>query len=210
VLLYHTPDSVAKLFPKVLFHLPRNEKKLYLTFDDGPHPEITQWVLEKLDKYNAKATFFCVGENLKNNLSFVELFSLKGHRIGNHTFNHLNGWNTKSSEYFENIDLFQEVYSTNLFRPPYGKIKKSQTSFLSESFKVVLWDVLSGDFNKKLTPESCFKHVLKYTENGSILVFHDSVKAKKTLKKLLPLVLDHYSKSGFTFDVLPSFEFQLK
>tara|TARA_B110000091_G_scaffold209127_1_gene249805 strand:+ start:12691 stop:13332 length:642 start_codon:yes stop_codon:yes gene_type:complete len=206
VLLYHTPDSIAKLFPKVLFHLPRVEKKLYLTFDDGPHPDITKWVLEELDKFDAKATFFCVGENLKNFNDFIDAFHKNGHRIGNHTFNHLNGWNTKAEIYYQNIDEFQELYPAAFFRPPYGKIKTRQTAAISEHMKVVLWDVLTGDFNENLSSQSCLKHVLKYTKPGSILVFHDSLKAEKTLKTLLPQVLKHYSKNKFTFEALPSFD----
>lgn len=210
MLLYHTPDSIAKLFPKVLFHLPREKKKLYLSFDDGPHPEITAWVIEELAKFNAKATFFCVGENLSKYPNFIDQLPSLGHLIGNHTYNHLNGWKVPSIDYFKNIDEFQSIYPAKLFRPPYGKIKLDQTNHISKYLKVVLWDVLSGDFNKKLSVQSCFNHILKYTDNGSILVFHDSLKAEKTLKELLPKVLDYYSKNGFTFEVIPSFELQAK
>ncbi|MBD78877.1 MAG: polysaccharide deacetylase family protein [Crocinitomicaceae bacterium] len=206
MLLYHTPDSVAKLFPQVVFHLSREEKILYLTFDDGPHPKITPWVLDQLNQHKAKATFFCVGENLEKNLDFIPRLENEEHKIGNHSHNHLNGWKTKTPEYLKNVTRFQQVYSARLFRPPYGKINNNQLQKIDEALRVVLWDVLTGDFNKKLSVKQCFKHITKYSKAGSILVFHDSVKAEKKLKQLLPMVLSHYSNLGFKFEALPTFD----
>ncbi|MGB0402444.1 MAG: polysaccharide deacetylase family protein [Salibacteraceae bacterium] len=204
MMLYHTSDHVAKLFPKATFHMSRSEKVIYLTFDDGPHPEITKWVLKELRKYKAKATFFCVGENLHNNPEFVDLYESEGHTIGNHTYNHLNGWKTPQKDYLVNVDKFQDVFSSKLFRPPYGKIGIKQIGALSNDFKICLWDVLVGDFDKKLTNEQCLKHTLRHTGNGSILVFHDSLKAEKKMKWVLPQILEHFHQLGFIFEAIPA------
>lgn len=204
MMLYHTSDYVAKLFPKATFHMSRSEKVIYLTFDDGPHPDITKWVLQELKKYKAKATFFCVGENLQNHPEFVDLFYKEGHVIGNHTYNHLNGWKTPFMEYLKNVDKFQDVFKSELFRPPYGKVGLQQINALIEEFRVCLWDVLVGDFDKKMTSDQCLEHTLKHTDSGSILVFHDSLKAEQKMKLILPKVLEHFHKLGFIFEAIPS------
>jgi peptidoglycan-N-acetylglucosamine deacetylase len=205
-----TPRFVQKLFPKAVWFIPSDEKKIFLTFDDGPTPEITDWVLGELKKHNAKATFFVLGKNVKR---YPELFTNiinNAHAVGNHSFNHLNGWNTDDEKYFDDIEKAeQEIQIRNhkseiinpksLFRPPYGRITLSQYSLLTTRNKLVMWDVLSGDFDHKLSGEKCADNCIRNTQPGSILVFHDSHKAFERLKICLPLVLKHFSDEGFTF-----------
>ena len=200
--------------------------QIFLRFDDGPVPEITPWVLDTLKKYDAKATFFCVGANIEKYPSVFQKIISEGHSIGNHTHNHLNGWKAKTKNYLENIALCNSAIknyqssvlgnrSNNhflpindqrspLFRPPYGKLKRSQYSILKSKYSLVMWDVLSGDFDQKLSEEKCLKNVLTKTREGSIVVFHDSIKAKKNLFYTLPKFLEHFSKKGFVFDCLPA------
>lgn len=195
------------LAPSLLWNMPRNAKTIYLSFDDGPHPEITPWVLEKLHQYQAKATFFCVGENIQK---FPEVFKQlisEGHSFGNHTHNHLKGWKTSTFRYLENVAVaetviskFLEIKDVKLFRPPYGKIKPSQIKELHKrNYKIVMWDALSVDFDASISAESCFKNVIENCKPGSIVVFHDSEKASKNLKTVLPKVLEYYSEKGFEF-----------
>ncbi len=196
------------LAPSLLWNTPRNTNTIYLSFDDGPHPEITSWVLSVLKDYDAKATFFCVGENiLKYPKVFQQLIS-EGHSIGNHTHNHLKGWKTSTSYYLENTLKAENAiskYSKNtndqkLFRPPYGKIKPSQIIRLKKlGYKIVMWDALSADFDATISTEDCFKNVIENTKAGSIVVFHDSEKASEKLKSVLPRVLKYYSEKGFEF-----------
>lgn len=202
-----TNAFVKKIFSNYFWDIPNSENKVYLTFDDGPIPEITEWVLEELQKYNAKATFFCIGHNIQK---YPEIFSKvieKEHSIGNHTFNHIKGWETSLNEYIENVSLCQsEILNLqsqicNLFRPPYGKIKLSQSKNLRKSgFKIIMWDVLSGDYDQTISPEKCLENVLKNTKSGSIIVFHDSVKAFKNLEYTLPKTLEILTKRGFVFE----------
>jgi peptidoglycan/xylan/chitin deacetylase (PgdA/CDA1 family) len=206
VLFYHVPKSISKAFPELVFHGPRDKKTIYLTFDDGPHPEISTWVMDQLEKYNAKATFFCVGDNIiKYPKTFEEMLN-RGHQVGNHTYNHLNGWKTPQKQYLKNTLKAQHLYDFKLFRPPYGKIKPQQIKQLKKTHNIVLWDVLSGDFNKSLSSEQCFSHVKKHTQPGSIIVFHDSLKAEKHLKAVLPQTLEYFHALGFTFDSLAPLE----
>jgi peptidoglycan/xylan/chitin deacetylase (PgdA/CDA1 family) len=196
------------LYPSLFWNMPRNTNTIYLSFDDGPHPAITPWVLKVLNDYQAKATFFCVGENI---LKFPEVFQQlisEGHSFGNHTHNHVKGWKTSTSNYLENIIKAEAViskYSENtndqkLFRPPYGKITPSQVKRLQQlNYKIVMWDALSADFDASISAENCFKNVIENTKAGSIVVFHDSEKAVEKLKLVLPKVLEYYSKKGFEF-----------
>lgn len=210
--LVKTPWLLKKLYPTdLLWCMPRSEKTLYLTFDDGPIPIVTPWVIETLKMYRAKATFFCIGDNIRKHPLIFDSLKSEGHQIGNHTFNHLNGWRTTDEIYLENIKKCQILTQTNLFRPPYGRITFSQikkflnlidSSFDSKNQKIVMWDVLSGDFDEKLNPEKCLQNVLKNAENGSIIVFHDSLKAQKNLEYALPRALDYWQKEGFNFEVL--------
>ena len=184
-----TNAFVKKIFSNYIWDVPNGENKIYLTFDDGPTPEITEWVLEELQKYNAKATFFCIGHNIQKYPEIFPKVIEKGHSIGNHTFNHLNGWKTPINEYIENVSLCQsEILNLqsqicNLFRPPYGKIKLSQSKKLRKfGFKIIMWDVLSADYDQTISPEKCLVNVLRNVKSGSIIVFHDSVKAFPNLE----------------------------
>jgi len=203
----NTPNWVKKLFANYLWDKATSKQVIYLTFDDGPTPEITSWVLAILKKYQAKATFFCIGENIKNHPDIVRDILNEGHVIGNHTQNHLNGWKTKTSAYVADVEQANQQISESVsqlfFRPPYGKIKKNQATALQKlGYKIVMWDVLSADFDTKITPEKCLQNVIKNTKSGSIVVFHDSVKANKNLQYVLPNVLDYFTKKGFEFKSL--------
>lgn len=215
--LIKTPFLLKKLYPAyLLWHKSRNHKVIFLTFDDGPIPIVTPWVLKTLKNFNAKATFFCIGDNITKHPEIFNQLKIDGHAIGNHTYNHLKGWITDDKAYFENWEKCQELTQTNLFRPPYGRIKKSQIKLLDgaqpeirgpkptkSQISIVMWDVLSGDFDTKLPPEKCLKNVLKHTENGSIVVFHDSLKAFERLEYTLPKALDYWTKQGYIFKTLP-------
>ena len=180
-----------------------DKKEVYLTFDDGPIPVITPWVLEQLKIYNAKATFFCIGDNIRKHPDVFKQIINQKHRIGNHTFNHLKGWKYNTKTYLENILLAQELIPNQgkkLFRPPYGKITLEQSKRLRNlNYTIIMWDVLSADFDKSLTAEDCIKNVLKKVTNGSIVVFHDSQKSFPRLKETLPKVLNELQKRGYIF-----------
>ena len=198
--LTKTPDFVQNMFPNLIWKMKnQGQKNLYLTFDDGPIPEITPWVLDQLDKYDAKATFFCVGENVKKHDDIYRRVKSNGHLVGNHTYNHLSGWNTSNMDYFRNVRYCDDLVDSKLFRPPYGRLKNKQAIYLTRKYKVVMWDVLSGDFDPKLTKEHCLQNVISKSTSGSIIVFHDSLKAKDKLQYVLPKVLSHFSKEGYTF-----------
>jgi len=203
--LIKSPLLLKWYYPSLLWNKSRTEKVIYLTFDDGPIPNVTDFVLKTLKVFNAKATFFCIGDNIVKHPEVFERVKNDGHAIGNHTFNHLKGWKTDNGTYLQNTLKCQELTQTNLFRPPYGRIKKSQISNLKSQIselKIVMWDVLSGDFDTKLSPEKCYQNVIKHTENGSIIVFHDSLKAFDRLSYALPKVLAYFTEKGFTFSTL--------
>lgn len=204
-----TPRLLKKLYNRYIWSLPAAEKKIFLTFDDGPHPVATPFVLEQLRYWNAKATFFCLGKNVLTEKALYQALLSEGHRIGNHTHNHLNGWETDTRTYLNNVLQAARYIDSQLFRPPYGRIKKKQGRLLQggtlgQTFRVIMWDVLSGDFDRSLAPEKCLDHVLKHTRNGSIVVFHDSEKAFKNLSFALPRMLEYFSGKGFTFEALPA------
>lgn len=208
--LVKTPVALKRMYPRLLWNHQRSDKRIYLTFDDGPTPEITEWVLKTLKKHNAKATFFCIGNNIRKHPKIFETILTEDHAIGNHTEEHENGWETSLEKYIVSIDNTQQLISKFtkhpsklLFRPPYGRIKKNQIKALSEKkYQVVMWDVLSADFDLNITPEKCLKNVCNNTKEGSIIVFHDSIKAKDRLQYALPKVLDYFSALGYTFERL--------
>ena len=184
--------------------MPAHERVIYLTFDDGPIPEVTPWVLETLKHFDAKATFFCVGDNVVKHPEVFKKVLAAGHQVGNHTFNHLNGWKNPTDAYLENVERCSQVLPGNLFRPPYGVLKLAQKNALLPRYKIVMWDVLSGDFDHSITAERCLKNVIENTLSGSIVVFHDSMKAADRLQYVLPRTLDHFSAKGYSFDRISS------
>ncbi|WP_428741592.1 polysaccharide deacetylase family protein [Tenacibaculum sp.] len=207
-----TPRILKQLFAKYTWSFSSNKKTIYLTFDDGPIPEVTEFVLDQLQQFNAKATFFCIGDNIRKHPAIFSRIITEGHSVGNHTFNHLNGWKSNNTSYLENIELaeksIQQSYtSTNtqqkLFRPPYGKIKRSQARrLIAKGYKIIMWDVLSADFDKTVSKEKCVQNVLNNTQNGSIVVFHDSIKASDKLYYTLPILLQKFSERGYEFKVI--------
>ena len=207
--LITTPKILRMLYPSFLWEMPKGEKKLYLTFDDGPHPVITPQVLEILKKFNAKATFFCIGNNVNKYKETFELIKKEGHSVGNHTFNHERGWKTKTSDYINSVKEADALIQSSLFRPPHGRIKSSQIKAIknlsisaSQHLKIIAWTVISYDWDKSLNPEDCFNNVIKNADDGSIIVFHDSEKAVNNMIPALTKVLEYYTDKGYTFDKL--------
>ena len=203
--LVKTPWLLKKLYPNLVWNTKPATRCIYLTFDDGPIPIVTPFVLNILKKHNAKATFFCIGDNVSKHNDIFEQVKTGGHAIGNHTFNHLKGWVTNSQDYLNNFLQADKILDTPLFRPPYGRIKRAQIKLLNKArpdLKIIMWDVLSGDFDTNLSPEACLKNVIKHTEAGSIVVFHDSLKAFDRLEYVLPRALEYWSKEGYSFNAL--------
>ena len=201
-----TPNLVKRVLPSLVWNINTKQKVIYLTFDDGPTPEITEWTLNTLDKYNAKATFFCIGNNIDKYPQIFKLIIEKGHTIGNHTNNHLKGWKTKTIDYLENINIAQaqiDKFSRSnqlFFRPPYGRIKPKQIKEISKlNYRIIMWNILSKDWDKTISNEECLDNVIKKTKSGDIVVFHDSVKASNNLKYVLPQMLDYFTEKGFEF-----------
>jgi len=201
-----TPNIIRPLAKDLLWSVPTKEKHVYLTFDDGPHPEITLEVMELLSPYNAKATFFCVGENVRCFPEVVRALLDAGHALGNHTEQHVNGWKTSTFDYARNYLKCAEVINSRLFRPPYGRITKAQTDCLKSRCEIVMWDVLSADFDAKVNEEQCYQNVVRNVVEGSIVVFHDSEKAAPRMLKALPRVLEDLSHQGYEFHALKAFE----
>lgn len=213
-----TPKLIKGIFPNYTWDMPNDQKVIYLTFDDGPTPEITNWTLELLKSYNAKATFFCIGNNIESHPEIFQDTLKDGHAIGNHTFSHLKGWATNTEVYVNEVLKTQEIIgfqqSTNdnqqsainkkLFRPPYGKIKSSQgKQLLNLGYKIIMWDVLAFDWKDSITKEQSAKNVISKTESGSIVVFHDSLKAAPRMQYALAKTLEHFSNEGFVFKSIP-------
>ncbi len=191
------PVWFQKVFKLLEWQIPNDSNTVYLTFDDGPHPEITPWVLNELDKQNAKATFFCVGDNAKKFPETYQHILAAGHQTGNHTMHHLKGWKTIDEIYIDNVEQCAHYVDSILLRPPYGRIKKSQIAKLKNNFRIIMWSLLSCDFEKNLNTAKALEGLKKNTKSGSIVVFHDSVKAEKNLKILLPLYLQFLNEKGF-------------
>lgn len=185
------PTFIQRLFPHLLWRYA-DDRKVYLTFDDGPVPEATPWVLDILKDNDVKATFFCVGENVAKYPDIYQRILDEGHTVGNHTYNHFHGWKTSTESYVDNIERAAELIDSRLFRPPYGKMTPQQTKAIEQKgYKTVMWDVLTMDYDKNKSPEDCFKTVQKHTKPGSIIVCHDSIKAIETLKVLLPRIITY-------------------
>jgi peptidoglycan-N-acetylglucosamine deacetylase len=200
--LVRTPRLIQSLIPNYTWSIPTDEKVMYLTFDDGPIPEVTPWVLETLKKFNAKATFFCVGDNVNKNPTIFQQVLSEGHAIGNHTFSHINGWNSDNIPYFHDVRHCAKLVKSTLFRPPYGRLTPKQTQFLTRHYDIVMWDVLSGDFDQDISKEDCLKNVISAAKRGSIIVFHDSLKAAERMMYALPRVLEYFAAKGYRFENL--------
>jgi peptidoglycan/xylan/chitin deacetylase (PgdA/CDA1 family) len=205
--LIKTPFWLRAIYSNCTWKIPTKDKVIYLTFDDGPDPEATAFVLANLKKYNAKATFFCIGNNVLKHPNIYESVLKDGHRVGNHTYDHLNGWQTENLLYIDNIKDAKNMIESILFRPPYGRIKKSQIKLLKQSDslpnQIIMWDVLSGDFDQKVDGETCARNVIKNTVPGSIIVFHDSQKAWDRMSVALPIVLEYFSNLGYRMELIP-------
>lgn len=198
-----TPWWIKKSYPGRIWEFETTKNVIYLTFDDGPHPEATSFVLDELKKFDAKATFFCIGKNVANNYLLYERIIYEGHGVGNHTYDHLNGWKTNDTKYLDNISEAKKIIDSNLFRPPYGKITGFQLSQLSNPrfrLKTIMWSVLSGDFDNDLSTDKCLQNVLFNTRAGSIIVFHDSENSMKKLEYVLPRVLTYFANKDFSFE----------
>ena len=193
---------IRSLYSSLIWKINTEEKVLYLTFDDGPIPEVTPWVLEQLRAYQAKATFFCVGENVEKHPEIFAQLKAEKHQIGHHTYHHVNGWKTLNAAYYEEVKKGNAAAPSALFRPPYGKLKRAQIKQLKQEYKLIMWDVLSYDFDKDCSEEACFEQVRKNAGKGSIVVFHDSIKANKNLRYALPKTLEYFSRKGFRFEAL--------
>lgn len=196
---------IIRLFESdhLIYRMPAGTKTLYLTFDDGPEPEVTPEVLRILKEKNALATFFCLGKNVINNPDIYQSILQEGHKAGNHSYSHLNGWKTPPGNYFSDVMRCNEVFTSAIFRPPYGRFTPSQYYLLKKQFRFVLWSVLSGDFHQGISPDQCFNNVVSNTKDGSIIVFHDSLKAKEKVLQVLPMILGHFIEEGFSFTALP-------
>lgn len=195
------PRIIRRLYPDLVWEID-DPSAIFLTFDDGPTPGITEWILSTLSKYNAKATFFVLGKNVEMYPDLYELILAEGHKIGNHTYSHQKGWGMSLERYVEDVDFANDTLNTDLFRPPYGQITPSQSRLLGQRFKLIMWSIISRDYNPRLSPKRCYNNVAKYLEAGSIVVFHDSEKSFKNMSYALPRVLKLAKEKGLECRVI--------
>lgn len=210
-MVHRVPFFLPWLYPNLVWKIDTSEKELFLTFDDGPIPGPTDFVLETLKKFNCKATFFCIGDNVQKHPDVFQKVVNDGHAVGNHTFNHVSGWSTSINSYLDNVKQCEieianrksQITNRNskIFRPPYGRITRNQIKALHD-YKIIMWDVLTIDYNKNVSPESCLKNSIRASRPGSIIVFHDSLKAERNLMHALPRYIEHFRDQGYAFKLL--------
>ena len=202
--LHRIPQFFHWIYPNIIWRIPSSSKTIYLTFDDGPSPYITHFVLKELSKHQAKATFFCLGKNIEQHPETFKNIVEQNHTIGNHSYSHLNGWTSDKQTYSEDINKCEKLISPSkkLFRPPYGRIKKNQINLLKSDYKIILWNYMVGDFDKRLSKEKCWERAKSNIKNGDIVVFHDNEKSFETLQYVLPRVLNHFTDKGYIFKSL--------
>lgn len=193
---------LSKIYPKGIFRKNPEDHSVYLTFDDGPIPEVTPWVLDTLDHYGIKATFFMVGDNIRKHPDVYKMVLDRGHRIGNHTFNHVRGMRMRNHDYIDNVKKCEGYLSTRLFRPPHGVLRRWTYSYMKDDYDIIFYDVITRDYNGKLNPEKVLDIVKKYTRNGSIIVFHDSLRSEKNLRYALPKAIEWLKEQGYQFKQL--------
>jgi peptidoglycan/xylan/chitin deacetylase (PgdA/CDA1 family) len=201
-LIQQPPFMLRWAYPGAVWRLNKISKTVYLTFDDGPIPDVTPWVLEVLKQENVKATFFCVGENVEKHLEIYNAILKDGHRVGNHSFHHIRGRLFELNDYLEDVQKAADLISSNLFRPPYGSLTIGQYNALKKNYKIIFWDVLTEDYNQDKTPEDCLNNVKKFTRNGSVIVFHDSIKAAERLRYFLSAAIQHLKQQGYAFGLI--------
>ena len=198
-----TPVLLKKMFPNYIWDISTESNDIYITFDDGPTPDVTDQVLDELKKFDAKATFFVVGENAKKYPKLLKRIEAEGHVLGNHTNNHIKGWKTKTKNYLNNVEKASKIIDSKLFRPPYGQLKPKQGKKLIEvGYNIIMWNVLSLDWDNAISKEACLNNVISKTAKGSIIVFHDSIKASKNMLFALPKALEYFSNLGYNFKAI--------
>lgn len=203
MLIVRPPDFITRLMPRMTWGFFGEFKKVYLTFDDGPTPDVTEWVLDQLYRFNAKATFFSIGRNVEHYPEIFQKILDEGHSVGNHTYSHLKGFRSSKRYYYEDIELASNFIDSNLFRPPYGRIRRAQVLDIVKHYRIIMWDVLSIDYNKRVPGDQVYHNVVDNVRPGSIIVFHDSEKARKNLYYALPRVLKYLTEQGFEMESIP-------
>ena len=196
------PFFYRMLFPETIWRIPGDKKTVYLTFDDGPIPQVTPWVLDVLDYYEVKATFFCGGDNVARNPNLFQVIRDRGQQVGNHTMNHVKGMSMSPEKYVRNVMNAHDLIQSRLFRPPHGHMLPGQAKLLKKDFSIIMWDVVTRDYSNKLSGEQVFGNVKRYARNGSIIVFHDSIKAERNLHYALPRTINWLRENGFLFKTL--------
>jgi peptidoglycan-N-acetylglucosamine deacetylase len=194
---------LERIFRSLTWSVPVEDKTVYLTFDDGPTPVVTAWVLDQLERFDARATFFCLGCNVEKHPDIFDRIRETGHAVGNHTWSHKKGFRSSVDSYVADVDRAGELIGSKLFRPPYGRIRGSQVKRLRERYRIIMWSVLSVDYDSRLSGSQVVRNVLDNVRPGSVIVFHDSVKARKNLYEALPVVLEQLKTQGYSMEALP-------
>ncbi len=195
-------NIISLVYPQIIKSFPKSKGKLFITFDDGPNPFVTPLILDILKEYNAKATFFCTGENVEKYPELYCRILYEGHITGNHSYSHINGFKHSTKEYIENVEKADKIINSKIFRPPFGNMRPSQYKYLVKQYWIILWDIMAYDFDENLKPINCINNVIKKTKDGSIIVFHDNDKAKEMVIEVLPIILNHFKETGFSFECI--------